>query len=79
MTIKQVITEGDKPVKVWTEELDERSRMSLGAEQLDERALKKVFDQISRDVPVGRAQHRDERALSDAAEPFAAPLAALTE
>ncbi len=114
MTIKQVITEGDKPVKVWTDELDARSReqlvnlsklpfihhhvaampdvhagigatigsviathqaiipaavgvdigcgmaaarTSLGAEQLDERALKKVFDQISRDVPVGRAQH----------------------
>jgi tRNA-splicing ligase RtcB len=136
MTIKQVITEGDKPVKVWTEDLDARSReqlvnlsklpfihrhvaampdvhtgigatigsviatdraiipaavgvdigcgmaaarTSLGAEQLDERALKKVFDQISRDVPVGRAQHRDERALTAAATPFAAPLAALTE
>ncbi|UHD17070.1 RtcB family protein [Thiocapsa bogorovii] len=136
MTIKQVITEGDTPVKVWTEELDPRSRMqlvnlsklpfihrhvaampdvhagigatigsviatdraiipaavgvdigcgmaaartSLGAEQLDERALKKVFDQISRDVPVGRSQHRDERALTEAATPFAAPLAALTE
>jgi tRNA-splicing ligase RtcB len=136
MTIKQVITEGDKPVKVWTDELDARSRMqlvnlsklpfihrhvaampdvhagigatigsviatdraiipaavgvdigcgmaaartSLGAEQIDERALKKVFDQISRDVPVGRAQHRDERALTEAATPFAAPLAAMTE
>jgi tRNA-splicing ligase RtcB len=136
MTIKQVITEGDKPIKVWTEELDERSRTqllnlsklpfihrhvaampdvhagigatigsviatdraiipaavgvdigcgmaaartSLGAEQLDERALKKIFDQISRDVPVGRSQHRDERALTDAATPFAATLEALTE
>ena len=136
MTIKQVITEGDKPVKVWTDELDARSRMqlvnlsklpfihrhvaampdvhtgigatigsviatdraiipaavgvdigcgmaaartSLRAEQIDERALKKVFDQISRDVPVGRSQHRDERALNEAAAPFAAPLTAMTE
>ena len=29
MTIKQVITEGEKPVKVWTEELDARSRAQL--------------------------------------------------
>lgn len=136
MTIKQVITEGEKPVKVWTEELDARSRAqlvnlsklsfihrhvaampdvhagigatigsviatdraiipaavgvdigcgmaaartSLSAEQLDERVLKKVFDQITRDVPVGRGQHSDERALTDAAKPFAAPLAAMTE
>ncbi len=41
--------------------------------------LKKVFDQISRDVPVGRSQHKDERALTDAAKPFAAPLAAMTD
>jgi tRNA-splicing ligase RtcB len=136
MTIKQVITEGDKPVKVWTDELDARSRMqlvnlsklpfihrhvaampdvhagigatigsviatdraiipaavgvdigcgmaaartSLGAEQIDERVLKKVFDQISRDVPVGRSQHTDARALNEAAAPFAAPLTAMTE
>jgi tRNA-splicing ligase RtcB len=136
VTIKQVITEGEKPVKVWTEELDARSRAqlvnlsklsfihrhvaampdvhagigatigsviatdraiipaavgvdigcgmaaartSLSAEQLDERVLKKVFDQITRDVPVGRGQHSDERALTDAAKPFAAPLAAMTE
>ena len=38
-------------------------RLSLGAGQLDERALHKVFDQISRDVPVGKAQHDDDRAL----------------
>jgi len=29
MTTKQVITEGDKPVKVWTNELDPRSRAQL--------------------------------------------------
>ncbi|TCT22936.1 RtcB family protein [Thiobaca trueperi] len=136
MPIHQVITEGEKPVKVWTDELDPRSReqlvnlsrlpfihhhvaampdvhagigatigsviathqaiipaavgvdigcgmaaarTSLTAEQIDERTLKKIFDQISRDVPVGRDQHRDERALSEAAAPFAAPLAAMTD
>jgi tRNA-splicing ligase RtcB len=35
------------------------ARLSLGAEQLDERALRKVFAQVSRDVPVGFAQHDD--------------------
>lgn len=136
MTIRQVINEGEKPVKVWTETLDPRSReqlvnisklpfvhdhvaampdvhagigatigsviatdkaiipaavgvdigcgmaaarTSLTAAQLDERVLKKVFDQISRDVPVGRNQHKDERALTEAAKPFEAPLEALTE
>ncbi|MEA3638408.1 MAG: RtcB family protein [Lamprobacter sp.] len=136
MTIKQVITEGEKPVKVWTDELDPRSRQqlvnlsklpfihhhvaampdvhagigatigsviatdraiipaavgvdigcgmaaartSLTADQLDEKVLKTIFDQISRDVPVGRNQHKDERALTEAAQPFAAPLAILTE
>ena len=136
MSIKQVITEGEKPIKVWTDELDSRSRAqlvnlsklpfihrhvaampdvhagigatigsviatdkaiipaavgvdigcgmaaartSLSAEQLDERVLKKVFDQISRDVPVGRSQHKDDRALTDAAKPFAAPLDTMTD
>jgi len=136
MTIKQVMTEGGKPVKVWTEELDSLSReqlvnlsrlpfihhhiaampdvhagmgatigsviatdkaiipaavgvdigcgmaaarTSLSADQLDESALKRVFDQISRDVPVGRDQHSDERALTHAAAPFADPLAELTD
>jgi tRNA-splicing ligase RtcB len=52
-------------------------RLSIGAGQLDERALHKVFDQISRDVPVGKAQHDDDRALAAAARPFAARLAAM--
>src|SRR5262245_7709227 len=30
------------------------ARTSLVAEDLDERSLKRIFDQISRDVPVGR-------------------------
>jgi hypothetical protein len=29
MTIKHVITDGEKPVKVWTDELDPRSRQQL--------------------------------------------------
>ncbi|MBS0217373.1 MAG: RtcB family protein [Proteobacteria bacterium] len=43
------------------------ARLSLGANQLDEAALKKVFNQISRDVPVGRAQHKDRDARVQAA------------
>src|SRR5256885_11040306 len=33
------------------------SRLSLSATDLDEAALKKVFNQISREVPVGFGQH----------------------
>ena len=43
------------------------TRTSLVAEQIDEASLKKVFGQISRDVPVGFGQHPDGR---DAAKPF---------
>jgi tRNA-splicing ligase RtcB (3'-phosphate/5'-hydroxy nucleic acid ligase) len=46
------------------------ARTSLVAEDLDERRLRRVFDQISRDVPVGRGQHREGRALTGAAKPF---------
>ena len=136
MPIKQVILEGERPVKVWTDELDAGARAqlvnlsklpfihhhvaampdvhggigatigsviathkaiipaavgvdigcgmaavrtSLTAREIDEVSLKKVFDQISRDVPAGRNQHRDERALTDAARPFEARLTAMTE
>ncbi|WP_374276643.1 RtcB family protein [Azonexus sp.] len=54
-------------------------RLSLAAEQLDERRLQRVFDQISRDVPVGKAQHADDRALAGAARPFEAGLKAMTQ
>jgi tRNA-splicing ligase RtcB len=54
-------------------------RLSLDARHLDERALQRIFDQISRDVPVGRAQHDDDRALVMAARPFEARLKALTQ
>ena len=46
------------------------SRTALTAGDLDEKALKRVFDQISRDVPVGRDQHKEGRALTAAARPF---------
>ena len=136
MPIQQVLTEQHVPVKIWTNDVDERSkqqlsniaslrfihhhvaampdvhlgigatigsviathkaiipaavgvdigcgmvaaRLSTGANDLDEKSLKKVFDQISRDVPVGRAQHDDERVLVDAARPFEPGLKALTD
>lgn len=135
MPIKQVITEGERPVKVWTDQLDAYARAqlvnvsrlpfihrhvaampdvhggigatigsviathqaiipaavgvdigcgmaavrtSLTANDLDEKSLRRIFDQISRDVPVGRAQHLDDRALMDAALPFATQLGAMT-
>jgi tRNA-splicing ligase RtcB len=46
------------------------ARTSLTAGNLDERLLGRVFDQISRDVPVGREQHREARALWEAAQPL---------
>jgi tRNA-splicing ligase RtcB len=46
------------------------SRTSLTANDMDERALKRVFDQISRDVPVGRDQHKEGRALTTKARPL---------
>jgi tRNA-splicing ligase RtcB len=55
------------------------ARLSLTGNQLDEVALKKVFDQISRDVPVGRGQHRDRDARVDAAKAFEPGLSALIE
>ena len=136
MPIQEVLTDGLKPVKIWTDEVDAHARAqlvnlsklpfihhhvaampdvhggigatigsviathkaiipaavgvdigcgmaavqtSLTGEQLSEASLKKVFDQISRDVPVGRAQHQDERALTAAAAPFAAGLERMTD
>lgn len=45
-------------------------RTSLTANDLDEKSLRQVFDQISRDVPVGMAGHTDQTALYDRARPF---------
>ena len=136
MPVKEVLTSARVPVKIWTDEVDDRSRtqlsniaslpfihhhvaampdvhlgigatigsviathkaiipaavgvdlgcgmvaarLSLTANELDENALQKVFDQISRDVPVGRAQHRDDRVLVDAAKRFEPGLKSLTD
>jgi tRNA-splicing ligase RtcB len=46
------------------------TRLSLRAEQLDERRLRKVFDQISRDVPVGFRQHKDRDVRVEAVRNF---------
>ena len=55
------------------------ARTSLAAADLNEKVLKRVFDQISRDVPVGRDQHKDGRGLAHAAAPFRRELKAITD
>ena len=54
-------------------------RLSLEAKDLSEVLLKKAFDQISRDVPVGREQHQEDRAQTDYALPFGAQLKRMTD
>ena len=51
---------------------------TLTAADLDERTLKKVFDQISHDVPLGFEQHRDDRRHVDEALPLEPGLARIT-
>jgi tRNA-splicing ligase RtcB len=46
------------------------ARTSLSADQLDEKSLRRVYDQITRDVPVGRDQHKAGRELKHATAPF---------
>ncbi len=136
MPIKQVLTEQRVPVKIWTDDIDDKSkqqliniaslpfihhhvaampdvhvgigatigsviatqkaiipaavgvdigcgmlacRLSITANDLDEKSLGKVFDQITRDVPVGRAQHADDQALVTAAKPFESRLDVMTQ
>jgi tRNA-splicing ligase RtcB len=136
MPIKQVLTNQRVPVKIWTNDVDDRSkeqltniaslpfihhhvaampdvhlgigatigsviathkaiipaavgvdigcgmvaaRLSLTANEIDEKALKKVFDQITRDVPVGRGQHADNKVLVEAAKPFEQGLKSLMD
>lgn len=55
------------------------ARTSLTASDLNEKVLKRVFDQISRDVPVGRDQHKEGRELKHAAAPFGRELKAITD
>jgi tRNA-splicing ligase RtcB len=55
------------------------TRLSLTANELDETSLKKVFAQISRDVPVGFGQHSDRDARSHAAKQFQKQLKKILE
>jgi tRNA-splicing ligase RtcB (3'-phosphate/5'-hydroxy nucleic acid ligase) len=52
------------------------ARLSLTAREVDEISLKKVFNQVTRDVPVGFGQHRDGR---DAAKRFKKGLTRIME
>ncbi len=55
------------------------ARLSLTANEIDEAALRKVFNQISRDVPVGFNQHEERDARDDAAKRFKRGLKAILE
>jgi tRNA-splicing ligase RtcB len=55
------------------------TRLSLSASQLDEKILGKVFNQISRDVPVGFGQHKDRDVRDHAAKPFQKGLKRILE
>jgi tRNA-splicing ligase RtcB len=55
------------------------TRLSLTANEIDESSLKKVFSQISRDVPVGFDQHDEHGVRSHAAKPFKKGLMKILE
>jgi len=55
------------------------TRLSLTSNQLDEKALGKVFNQISRDVPVGFAQHKDRDVRDHAAKRFRKNLSVIVQ
>jgi len=54
-------------------------RLSLTADELDEPSLRKVFAQISRDVPVGFESHNDRDARTGAAKGFRKGLTKIME
>src|SRR5437773_3307278 len=54
-------------------------RLSLTANELDEASLRKVFNQISRDVPVGFESHNDRDARTEAAKGFRKGLTKIME
>jgi tRNA-splicing ligase RtcB len=54
-------------------------RLSLTADELDEASLRKVFNQISRDVPVGFESHKDRDARVEAAKRFKKGLERIME
>jgi tRNA-splicing ligase RtcB (3'-phosphate/5'-hydroxy nucleic acid ligase) len=55
------------------------AQLSLTAEEIDEASLRKVFNQISRDVPVGFGQHDERDARSHAAKRFKKRLTNILE
>jgi tRNA-splicing ligase RtcB len=55
------------------------TRLSLTGNELDESSLKKVFNQISRDVPVGFEQHDERGVRNHAAKPFKKGLTKILE
>jgi tRNA-splicing ligase RtcB (3'-phosphate/5'-hydroxy nucleic acid ligase) len=55
------------------------ARTSLSGDQLDEASLNRVFNQITRDVPVGRDQHKEGRELAHAVAPFRRELKSITD
>ncbi len=55
------------------------TRLSLSGNDLEESTLRKVFAQISRDVPVGFNQHDERDARDEAAKPFKRGLRKILE
>jgi tRNA-splicing ligase RtcB len=55
------------------------ARLALTGNELDESSLKKVFAQISRDVPVGFGQHSDRDARTDSAKRFKKELSRILQ
>jgi tRNA-splicing ligase RtcB (3'-phosphate/5'-hydroxy nucleic acid ligase) len=55
------------------------TRLSLSGNDLGEKALNKLFGQITRDVPVGFGQHADRDARTDTAKPFRKDLSRILQ
>jgi tRNA-splicing ligase RtcB len=55
------------------------ARLSLTGNDLDEKALTKVFHQISRDVPVGFGQHDERDVRAEAVKPFKRNLSSILQ
>jgi tRNA-splicing ligase RtcB len=55
------------------------ARLSLTANHVDEASLRKLYNQISRDVPAGFAQHDERRARAHAARPFKKGLSSILQ
>jgi len=55
------------------------TQLSLTSSELDEKALGKLFNQISRDVPVGFAQHKDRDVRDHAAKGFKKNLSVILQ